>query len=60
MAYYRQGCDEEENIFGADFIVSKYIRSRVINFKSVEMGLWVLRIRGAFKNYSLICAHLLR
>jgi len=59
MAYYRQGCDEEENICGAGFIVSKHIRSRVINFKSVEMRLWVLRIRGEFKNYILICAHVL-
>jgi len=48
-------CDDK-NIFGAGFIVSKHIRSRVIIFKPTDMRLWVLRIRGEFKNYSFICA----
>jgi hypothetical protein len=52
--YYN--CDIE-NIFGAGFIVSKHIRSRVIFFKPIDMRLWMLRIRGEFKNYSFICAH---
>jgi len=41
------------------FIFSKLIRSRVINFKPIDMRLFVLRIRGEFKNYSFICAHVL-
>ena len=52
--YY--SCDDDENIFGAGFIVSKQIRSRVIIFKPIDMRMWVLRIRGEFKNYSFICA----
>jgi len=55
--YY--SCDNEENIFGAGCIVNKHIRSRVIIFKPIDMRLWVLRIRGKFKNYSFICAHVL-
>jgi hypothetical protein len=49
--------DDDENIFGAGFIVNKHIRSRVIFYKPIDMRLWVLRIRGEFKNYSFICAH---
>ena len=52
-------CDEEENSFGAGFIVRKRIRSRVINSKPTEMRMWVLRIRGEFKNYSPICVRVL-
>ena len=26
-------------------------------FKHIDMRLWMLRIRGEFKNYSFICAH---
>jgi hypothetical protein len=52
--YY--SCDDEKNIFGAGFIVCKHIRSRVINFKPIDMRLWVLRIRGEFKKCSFICA----
>ena len=32
-------CDEEENIFGAGYIVRKRIRSRVINSNPTEMRL---------------------
>jgi len=46
----------KKNIFGAGFIVSKHIRSRVIIFKPSDMRLWMLRIRGEFKNYSFVCA----
>ena len=53
--YY--SCDDEENMFGAGFIFSKHIRSRVINFKPTDMRLCVLRVRSEFKNYSFICAH---
>ena len=52
-------CDDVENIFGAGCIFSKHIRSRVIIFKHIDMRLWVLRIRGEFKNYSFICAPIL-
>jgi len=52
--YY--SCDDEENMFGAGFIFSKHIRSKVINFKPIDMRLCVLTIRGEFKNYSFICA----
>jgi hypothetical protein len=55
--YY--SCDDKENIFGAGFIVNKYIRSRVIIFKPIDMRLWVLRIRGEFKIYSFTCARVL-
>jgi len=41
--YYN--CDEE-NIFGAGFIVSKHIRSKVNIFKPIDKRLWVLRIRS--------------
>ena len=51
--------DDDENIFEADFIVSKHNRSRIIIFKPIDMRLWVLGIRGEFKNYSFICAHVL-
>jgi hypothetical protein len=51
-------CDDEENISGAGFVVNKQSRSHVIIFKPIVMRLWVLRIRGEFKNYSFICAHL--
>jgi len=53
--YY--SCDDEKNIFGAGFIASKHIRSRVIISKLFDMRLWMLRIRGEFKNYSFIYAH---
>jgi hypothetical protein len=55
--YY--SCDVEESIFGAGFIVSKHIRSRVIIFKPIDMRLWVPRITisGEFKNYTFISAH---
>jgi len=39
------------------FIVSKYIRSKLFDFKPINRRMHVLRIRGKFKNYSLICAH---
>jgi len=52
--YY--SCDDEKNIFGAGFIFSKHIRSRVINFKPIYTRLWIFRIRGVFKNYSFVCA----
>jgi exonuclease III len=52
--YY--SCDDEKNIFGAGFIVSKYIGSRVIICKPIDMRLLTLRIRSEFKNYSFICA----
>jgi len=55
--YYSR--DDKENIFGAGFIVSKHIRSRVIIFKPIDMRLWVLRITGEFKKYSFICDHVL-
>ena len=42
-------CDDDENIFVSGFIVSKHNRS-------FFMRLWVLRIRGEFKNYSFIRA----
>jgi len=32
-------------------------RSRVIIFKPIDTRLWVLRIRGEFKSYHFICAH---
>ena len=35
--------DDEENMFGAGFIFSKHIRSRVINFKPTDMRLCVLK-----------------
>jgi len=43
--YYR--C-VDGNIFGADFIVSTNIISRIIIFKPIDMRLWVTRIRGEF------------
>jgi len=49
-------CDDEKNIFGAGFIVSKHIGSRVIIYKPFDTRLWMLRIRGEFKNYSFVCA----
>ena len=48
-------CNGEENIFVAGF-ASTHVRSRVIICKPIDMRLWVLRIRGEFKNYSFICA----
>jgi hypothetical protein len=39
------------------FIVSKCIRSSVIDFKPMDRRMCVLRMRGKFKNYILICAH---
>jgi len=52
--YY--SCDDEKNMFGAGFIFSKHIRSKVINFKPIDMRPCVLTIRGEFKNYSFFCA----
>jgi hypothetical protein len=52
--YY--SCDDEKNIFGAGFIASKHIRSRVIICKPIDMRLWIFRIRGKFKNYRFVCA----
>ena len=54
-------CDDEENIFVAGFIASTHVRCTqsdvtVIICKPIDMRLWVLRIRGEFKNYSFICA----
>jgi hypothetical protein len=53
--YY--SCDDEENIFGAGFIISIHIRSYSNNFKPIDKRLWVIRIRGEFINYSFPCAH---
>jgi endonuclease/exonuclease/phosphatase family metal-dependent hydrolase len=53
--YY--SCDDKQHTFGTGFIVSKPIRSRVIDFKPVDKRMCVLRTRGKFKNYSFICAH---
>ena len=63
-AYCRKGLQNRIQLwcwtyFGAGFIVSKHIRSRVIIFKPIDMRLWVLRIRGEFKYYSFICAPIL-
>jgi hypothetical protein len=38
-------------------LLNTHIRSRVISFKPIDRRLWVLRIRGEFKNYSFISAH---
>jgi len=52
--YY--SCDDE-NIFGAGFIVSRHNVSRIIIFKPIGMRLWVPRIRGEFKSHSFFSAH---
>jgi hypothetical protein len=39
--YY--SCDDTQQIFGTGFIVSKRIRSRVIDFKPVDKRMCVLR-----------------
>lgn len=51
--YY--SCDDKQNIFGTDFIISKNIRL-IIDFKAIDRRMCVLKIRGKFKNYSYICA----
>jgi hypothetical protein len=38
-------------------LLNTRIRSRVISYKPIHRRLWVLRIRGEFKNYSFICAN---
>jgi hypothetical protein len=53
--YY--SCDDKQHIFGTGFIVSKHIRSSVIDFKPVHKRMCVLRIRGKFKNNSFVCAN---
>jgi hypothetical protein len=50
-------CDDKQHIFGTGFIVSKHIRSRVIDFKPIDRRMYVLRIIGKFKNCRFICAH---
>ena len=49
--------DNKQQIFGACFIVSKHIRSRVIDFKPIARRMCVLRIIGKFKNCRFISAH---
>jgi hypothetical protein len=50
-------CDNKQHIFGTGFIVSKHIRSRVIDFKPIDRRMCMLRIIGKFKNCRFICAH---
>jgi exonuclease III len=45
------------NCFGTGFIVSKRLRTRVIDFKPMDMKICVSRIKGRFQNYSIICTH---
>jgi len=45
------------NIFGTGFIVSKHIRSRVIDFKPIDRRMCMLKIIGKFKNCRFIFAH---
>jgi len=46
-----------KHIFGTGLTVRKHIRSKVIDFKPIDRRMFVLRIRGKFKNYSFICVH---
>ena len=47
----------KQHIFGTGFIISKWIRSNVIDVKHIIGTMCVLRIRGKFINYIYICAH---
>ena len=45
------------HVFGTGFIVIGKARNKVIDFKPINERMCVLRIRGRFHNYSLICVH---
>ncbi|XP_073979057.1 uncharacterized protein [Rhodnius prolixus] len=53
--YY--SCDERLHAFGTGFVIGRKLRQQVIDFKAVNPRVCVLRIRGKFKNYSIISAH---
>jgi exonuclease III len=50
-------CHDKQHCFGTGFIVSKWLRTQVIDFKSIDMKIYVLRIKGRFQNYSIISMH---
>ncbi|XP_042911563.1 uncharacterized protein [Parasteatoda tepidariorum] len=50
-------CHPDHHKEGTGFIVSKRIKNLVMNFIAVSPRLCVIRIRGQFFHYSIICAH---
>ena len=45
------------HVFGTAFVVALRWKSLVLDFKKLDERICVLRIKGRFKNYSLINAH---
>jgi hypothetical protein len=43
--------------FGTEFIVTGRIRGRIIDFRPVDERICILRMKGRFHKYSLLCAH---
>lgn len=45
------------HVFGTAFVVGARCKALVLNFHPINEKLCTIRIKGKFKNYSLICAH---
>jgi len=51
--------NRNEHVFGTAFLVAQRWNHLVLNFLPIDERLCVIRIKGRFKNYSLINAHAL-
>ena len=51
--------NRNEHVFGTAFLVAQRWNHLVLNFFPIDERLCVIRIKGRFKNYSLINAHAL-